>query len=193
MSWQAYVDVNLVGSGYLRHAAILSLPDGEPLAASADIGLSADEGACCKLFRPRLKLHVSEYPVCATTACLSLVTPSYRRFSDHSFFCGQEGNVTRRCAVCRREGGTNSACFRPVFIVPRVARSNGRVQVRDSVRPFFPDFARTCAGGRGGGRAHLMGPKRESRTGQTRCGLKTSPLFALHASVACVAFFGRST
>lgn len=43
MSWQAYVDTNLVGTGHVAKAAILGL-DGSKWAASAGFNVTADEG-----------------------------------------------------------------------------------------------------------------------------------------------------
>eukprot|EP00667_Euglena_gracilis_P027285 EG_transcript_33538 len=43
MSWQTYVDVNLVGSGHNQYAAIISLADGKLLATSAGFSITPDE------------------------------------------------------------------------------------------------------------------------------------------------------
>ncbi|KOX00260.1 MULTISPECIES: profilin [unclassified Streptomyces] len=45
MSWQAYVDDQLVGTGRLQYGAIISAADGSAWALSNGFGLTADEGA----------------------------------------------------------------------------------------------------------------------------------------------------
>eukprot|EP00668_Euglena_longa_P001211 GGOE01001436.1.p2 GENE.GGOE01001436.1~~GGOE01001436.1.p2 ORF type:complete len:127 (-),score=38.70 GGOE01001436.1:149-529(-) len=43
MSWQTYVDINLMGNGHNQHAAILSRGDGKLLAASSGFHIAPDE------------------------------------------------------------------------------------------------------------------------------------------------------
>jgi len=45
MSWQTYVDTNIVGSGHATQAALLSSADGSTWATSAGFQVTAQEGA----------------------------------------------------------------------------------------------------------------------------------------------------
>lgn len=46
MSWQDYVDNNLLGSGRLSKACIIGLPEGSTWASSSQFSLNADESSC---------------------------------------------------------------------------------------------------------------------------------------------------